>query len=404
MAVKFFRMIMERIFLVFLPKIPIFLLALPFVVLIRLLRPIMCIRLIPVYEQIGHALGNTEVYLWERRAGLDDAKTFDIFYPLRPWILNGQVKRMLKRIVPMYDLVYWLAWANLEIPGWRPHQYIPPHNSLDVYGFSNDTPPQVSFTSKEEDRGAALLHDMGIPPGSSIVTFNVRDNAYQKSVMPDLQDGDYALHNFRDADINTITPAVKELVQRGYYVIRMGKVVNKAFGWKHPQVIDYPLSHWRSDFADLFLISRSHFYIGNSSGIDDVARLFRKHRVTVNLVPLRFIAAWSPDYLYIFKKIWSIREKRFLTFREIVNSPVGCYLDPIWYKKDGLEIVDNTPEEILDVILEKEEKLRGVWKTNDEYEDLQQRFWSLFKPDELNKVFKTRIGSKFLYQNRDLLE
>ena len=401
---KVLRIIMERIFFVFLPKIPIFLLALPFVILMRLLRGIIRIRLIPVYEQIGHAIGNTEVYLWERRAGLDDVKTFDIFYPSRPWILNCQLKRMLKKIVPLYDFVYWIAWANLEIPGWRPHHYISTNNSLDVYGFSNDTPPQVSFTRKEEDRGAALLRDMGIPPGSSIVTFNVRDNAYQRAMRPDLPESGYTLHNHRDGDVNTIIPAVKELVQRGYYVIRMGKVVNKAFGWKHPQVIDYPLSPWRSDFADLFLISRSHFYIGNSSGLDDVARFFRKHRVTVNLVPIKFIAAWSPDYLYIFKKIWSIQEKRFLAFKEIINSPVGCYLDPIWYKKDGLEIVDNTPEEILDVILEKEEKMRGIWQTNDEYEDLQRRFWSLFKPDQLNKVFKTRIGSKFLLQNKGLLE
>jgi len=121
------------------------------------------------------------------------------------------------------------------------------------------------------------------------------------------------------------------------------------------------------------------------------------------MMPLRFTSAWSPEYLYIFKKLWLVKEKRFLTFKEIISSRVGYDLDPMLYRKLGLEIVNNTDQEIFDVIFEKEERMRECWRTNDEYEDLQRRFWALFKPDTFNKVFKARVGSKFLLQNKDLL-
>ncbi len=394
------RSALRWLFCIALPKLPMFLLALPFVFLMRVLRPIIWIRLIGVPEMIGHGLGNTDVYLLERRAGLYPSNAVDIFYPDRPWKCNRQMIKMWKRLVPLYDLVYWIAWANMEIPGFEPHQFIPPHSDLDIYGLTNDAPPPVSFSGKEEDRGAVLLRDMGIPSGSQIVCFHARDNSFKKAAEPKKN---WEYHNYRDVDINTFVLAIKELVARGYYCIRMGRVVNQAFLWKDSHVIDYAMSSWKSDFADMYLISRCHFYIGNSCGLDTVALFFRKQRVIINMIPMKAVYGWSPTHLYIFKKLWLIREKRFLTFKEIINSEVGEYLFTMQYEKYGLEIVDNTPEEILDVIIEKEERMRGCWQTNDEYEELQRRFWALCKPNSWNRVFRARVGSKFLLHNRELL-
>lgn len=51
-----------------------------------------------------------------------------------------------------------------------------------------------------------------------------------------------------------------------------------------------------------------------------------------------------------------------------------------------------------------DERLKGMWQTTEEDEELQRRFWSLFKPSELNRVFRSRIGAEFLRQNRELLD
>ncbi len=385
------------VFATVLPKVFIFLVTLPLIILIRVMRPFIWIRFIPVSERIGHGIGNIEVYLLERRAGLRPSKAVDIFYPDRPWKCNRQVIKMWQRILPLYDFVYWIVWANWGNPLLAAHCYNPPNNDRDIHGLSNDTPPMASFTKKEDDRGTKLLRDMGIPPGSSIVCFHARDNAYLNELKPQ---NNWSYHDHRDANIDNYTLAIKELVARGDYVIRMGSVVNKAFAWKHPQVIDYAMSPWRCDFADMYLISRCHFYIGNNSGLEWGGMFFRKQLVFVNRIPMKNVCAWSPDFLNIFKKLWLIREKRFLTFREMLD----CFPEGEGdYQKAGIEVIENTPEEILDVVVEKEERMKGCWQTNDEYEELQHRFWELFTPDELHQVFKARVGSKFLLQNKDLL-
>ncbi len=391
--------VLKWLFCAALPKGLIFLLTFPLVVLMRVIRPFIEIRFIPVPERIGHAIGNIDVYLMERRAGLSPCKTVDIFYPDRPWKCNRQMVKMWKKLIPLHDLVYWIVWANWRNPLLAKYSHDSPNPDRDVYGLSNNTPPLVSFTGKEEDRGAALQRQMGIVPGSRIVCFHARDSAYLKTLRPEIN---WEYHNYRDTDIDTYVPAIKELVARGYYCIRMGRVAEKDFSWKHPQVIDYATSSWRSDFADIYLVSRCHFYIGNSCGVDDIARFFRKPQVVLNMIRMSGVSAWSPNYFNIFKKLWLIKEKRFLKFREIINSELGN-LEKKDYKEYGIEIVDNTPEEIFDAIIEKEESMRGCWQTNDEYEELQRRFWGLYKPDRFNRVFKARVGSKFLLQNKELL-
>jgi putative glycosyltransferase (TIGR04372 family) len=389
------------VFCTALPKISIFLLSLPFVILMRVIRPVIWVRLIPIRDRIGHGLADIDIYLLKRRAGLYPFKGLDIFYPDRPWKCNRQMIKMWQRLIPLYDLVFWIVWAHWGNPVMEGHNYYPVHGYRDIHGLSNDVPPSVSFTAKEEDRGAALLRAMGIAPGSPIVCFHARDNVFLNVHTPGKN---WEYHDFRDVDIDTYVPAIKELVARGYYPIRMGKVVNKAFSWKDSHVIDYAVSPWRSDFADMYLISRCHFYIGTSCGMDAVAEFFRKPRIILNMISIIDISFWSLNYFCIFKKLWLIKDKRFLTFREQINSEVGGIMEAAQFKEHGLEIVDNTPEEILDAVIEREERSRGCWQTNDEYEDLQRRFWGLYIPGEHYRVLKARVGSKFLMQNKGLLD
>ena len=70
----------------------------------------------------------------------------------------------------------------------------------------------------------------------------------------------------------------------------------------------------------------------------------------------------------------------------------------------GVEVMENTAEEITALAVEMDERLKGTWQTTEEDEELQRRFWSLFKPSELNQVFLSRIGAEFLRQNRELLD
>jgi hypothetical protein len=79
------------------------------------------------------------------------------------------------------------------------------------------------------------------------------------------------------------------------------------------------------------------------------------------------------------------------------------------------KFIENSPEEILDVVVEMAERLNNTW-FSDQYDDiLQDRFWQIYKRDShfikmdsngkpLHGIIKGRIGQKFLRNNSYILE
>ena len=68
-----------------------------------------------------------------------------------------------------------------------------------------------------------------------------------------------------------------------------------------------------------------------------------------------------------------------MSIREILESGAGMFYHAQEYDQAGIELVDNTPEEITAVVMEMEERINGTWQSTEEDEELQLRFWSAFK-------------------------
>jgi len=380
----------------------IFLLVLPFVIVLRIIRPVIRVRFIDLNVfRIGHCIGNTEVYLAKRDALPRDKKIVDIFYYIPP-VCNFQLLKMWKRVIPVTGLrfIYWIVRANRKIPGWKIHEVEFSRGECDVQGLIDFSKQRVFFTQEEEACGQKELRSMGIRVKSPFVCFHARDNAYLAKTYPGY---DWSYHDFRDGDINNYSLAIRGLLDRGYSAVRMGSIVKEKFPGSFPGLIDYACSGMRSDFLDLYLSSKCHFFIHSECGLGAVARLFRKPAVCVNQIPMDYMIVWDPNYLVICKKLWLKAEKRLLTFREILKSGIGRLFESGDYVKRGIEIIQNTPEEIRDVSEEMLERLAGRWKIDDEQEALQRRFWSLYETNDLHGVIRARIGSKFLMQNKNLL-
>lgn len=96
-----------------------------------------------------------------------------------------------------------------------------------------------------------------------------------------------------------------------------------------------------------------------------------------------------------------------MTFRDIFESGVSRFLRTELYDQVGIEVVNNTSEEITALAVEMDERLKGTWQTTEENEELQRRFWKIFKKHanpKLHGEYRARIGANFLKQNRYLLE
>ena len=377
---------------------------LPVAILIKLLQPFIVIRIGRlITERIGHLAGNTEVYLCERDAGINvPQKPFvDILYHM-PTVCNEQLKKMwdrsLKYVVPLNLLMLerlnrWLSYSKTYLT-------VMPNHDRDIYGLLGVTKPHLSFTDDEEQLGQEKLQCLGIAEGDSFVCFHARDPAYLRVIHPGI---DTSYHDYRDSNIENYLMAAEELARRGYYAVRMGAVVSKKVNTTNPRIIDYAASGLRSDFMDIYLGAKCSFFISSGTGIDAVPMIFRRLSMFVNFLPLEYGRYWQEGHLFIPKKHWLQKEKRLMTFKEIFDSGAGRFLHSKQFEAQGIELIENTPEEIAMLSIEMDERLNGTWKTNDEDEELQARFWTLFKPSELNGIFRARIGTEFLRAHRDLL-
>lgn len=394
-------------------KLLLFILAVPVVVVIHLIRPWLLVRWGELPSpRIGHFAANTELYLCERDAGINvpGRRHVDIFF-MEPPICNQQLAKMWKRILRV-----WPAWilpslrrVNRLIPSGAVHEIGDnTHEDRDVHNLLDRFPPHLKFTAEEEVRGVAGLRMMGIPDGAPFVCLIVRDSAYLDAH----QAKDWSYHNYRDSNVQNCVLAAEELASRGHFVIRMGAKVREAMKTTHPRVIDYATNRMRSDFMDIYLGATCDFCISVGSGFDAVPRVFRRPIVFANVVPLGYMNTYGAQFLGIAKHHISLRKNRELTLREIFAQGVGFGLGTPYFESKGIRLIENTPQEIRDVVVEMAERLNGTWQPGPDDVALQRRFWEIYpvhakdiyQNRPLHGEIRARFGAQFLRANREFLK
>jgi putative glycosyltransferase (TIGR04372 family) len=128
------------------------------------------------------------------------------------------------------------------------------------------------------------------------------------------------------------------------------------------------------------------------------------------MVPIGYFSTYLKDAVGITKKHWLVPEQRWLSLRETFGHGVGYCLSSAEYEARGVELVENTPEEIRDVAIEMEERLRGTWRPDPVDDALQRRLWELYPVDArdvehrpLHRKIRARWGARFLRDNPEWL-
>jgi len=155
---------------------------------------------------------------------------------------------------------------------------------------------------------------------------------------------------------------------------------------------------------DIFLSARCKFFIGCSSGLRILAGAFGTRSVCVNTcAPFSEILVYGPEDLGIPKLIWSIKDERYLSFKEILSSPVANFYEDRVFAANNLRLVENSPEDIKDVVVEMLDRLEGKVEYSEEDERLQSQVKSLMNPTHYSYGAISRVGRSFLKKYGNLL-
>ena len=262
-------------------QLPVYLISIPLIILIRLIRPWFLIRWAAlISNRVGHFSVNTELYCCERDAGINSPsqKYLDLFY-MKKYVCNKQLEKMWRRsliVLPAW-LLRPLSRVNrffcLFISSFTEHEIGYSNKNHDLHYLINKLPVHISFTEKEELKGKEILKKFGLTKNAKFVCLIVRDSGYLNRHIKHEYKDRWQYHTYRDGDIDKYVLAAEELARRDYYVFRMGINVLKPLKSSNPKVIDYANLKIRSDFMDIYLGAKCRFCISTSVGFDDAMPL-----------------------------------------------------------------------------------------------------------------------------------
>ena len=164
----------------------------PVLPVLYLIEPFYRIRLGTMYTQrIGHLAINAETFLRKMQLNGPPRRTFYLFFGWDP--ANRQLMEMWKRLrgYPVRFVESRLgtrlmfAWRPIltKTRFWEAHRV----TATEYYLF-NHTEPILSFTPEEEEKGRALLAEMGIGEDDWFVCIHARDGNYFRKWRPELEE------------------------------------------------------------------------------------------------------------------------------------------------------------------------------------------------------------------------
>lgn len=254
-------------------------------------------------------------------------------------------------------------------------------------------PPLLSIKPDHRERGLRVLEDLNIPADAWFVSLHVRSGSSGKN---NLRDG-------RNCDVDSYIPAIKAITDAGGYVFRMGDHTMKPLP-EMPNVVDYALSPYKSDWMDVFLWACCRFFVGTTSGPNFIPPSFGVPQLWTNATPFALCSIQFPNSLMVPKLWYSRAEQRLLTFSEILACPAG------WSERRTLGdvvLVDNTADELADGVREMIELTQhGIEEGQyDIVKDLSNPLQ--LKLDEIRETYKTfgklPVCRSFLEKYADLI-
>lgn len=370
--------------------------AIPFALLIRLIRPFIVIRICGIRsDRIGHFVADIAEHIGREK--IKSPRTFNFYFFKGP-ISNTHWESMAKRS-SLKVLGNWLRylddWSGIITGGSLHTINTSLTDSRDIEGLFHRFNCSIPFLPSEDAGCEDWLISKGWTKGEPFVVLLVRDSAYLSQYNSNY---DWSYHSYRDSDIKTCIPAIEWLASQGVWVLRMGKSMATRIHSKSNRIVDYTFDPKKSDLLDIWLFANSSAIISTASGLDYLGGIYRKPILFVNALPLLDLASFF-DMTWVPKNLVWKQSGEILTLSETIQN---TYYTSCEYEANGIEIEDLSTEVITQSVIEFWQKTTNTEKDSAGDIDTQRLFWEIFienpKFREKHKVVhkNARVGTFWL--------
>jgi len=371
------------------------------------------------YKEIRvHSLDSTRIgeYISRYLIAVEDSKKnaqrgiLDVFILTDCINHNARLSKVMGRNIQIVDETNINIWEYIlcHFPKVKFEKYWSKYNERDKDKLirPEDTAQYFKLTEEEEKEGQYKKAFMGL--NRPFVCALSRDAVYLNKIAPR---DNWHYHDYRDSNINKCNLSAEYLSQKGITMVRMGKFVKDTVDFNN--CIDYANQYY-DELMDIVLMKDCKFFLGDANGVSLLPMVFNKPLAFKNVIPA-FLDAWgsSPQNsqnLFIFKKYYKKDENRFLSIKEMMEIEKKVTYYGQRYKKFGIEVVENSAEEILDLTMEMNARIDGEWIETPEDIELQKKYriileeWIQFAHLKENAMIHAKIGAMFLKKNPFLLK
>ena len=378
----------------------------PVILLLLIIRVFKNFKINKIYSaKIGHFCAAIEIYICEKE--IDPRKTPVIWF-LDKRISNEYIKKQwTKKLIlfprqilePIYILFnkfkifnfFLVDFSNDTAPVKRSLKYNV--KEIDDNNVLLKCKPSIRFSYDETKQGENYLKKIGLY-NKKFVTFSARSpNFHQEKT-----------NSVRNSSINNKLQAITFLLSKGYKAIRMGKNETNTLDTNDKNIIDYAISDDRNDFLDVYLISKCEFMLSTSSGLFEIAVLFRKPRLIVNYVNIRGLEYYPLKLMILLKKFKDLNSGKVISFEEAYNKKLHYFDNEFEMNKLGYGVIENSAQEIKEAAENFLKILDNDFEIN-EILDKQKKFWQIVERFYGYKnINKTIICPDFYNKNIDLFE
>jgi len=175
-------------------------------------------------------------------------------YYLQDEVSNKQLEVIANRELNVSQYYKYFVYAY-KMLGLNDHIILPHRHksgSRDMTGIMINSDYNISLLPSENKEAELYMKKYGWTQGEKFICLNVRDSAF-------FNESQVSRHAYRNSNIDDYEVVISYLLNLGYWVVRMGKKVERPSKIKHKKFIDYGMDVNRSDLLDVWFCKNCYF-------------------------------------------------------------------------------------------------------------------------------------------------
>ena len=218
-------------------------------------------------------------------------------------------------------------------------------------------PTLLKLDEETEAKGYKVLRRWGLIDSDWFVAIHVREGSHRDQA------------RLPNADIKSYLPMIKEIVNRGGHVIRMGSPLMTPLP-KMNNVIDYAHAVERVDWMDVFLWAKAKFFVGTQSGGSEAAMCFDTPTIRSNFSSYGH-CFWSDKSFMVPKRYRISDQISAMNLRDALRSPIP-HCESTVHQDFEFEVIDNSESDLINAANEMFSRLESQDWTLTERQDRAQ--------------------------------